>query len=427
VRTEELRARTIEESLRAIAEGFRRNADGYASLVAAEIIPHMPDLGVDGERQIKRSAMANIEILAELFDQAGQTADVRPLDVPPPPPQTLNYLRMLVHRSLDVDSLVRGYRIGHAALSRCCSREAFAAIEDRELLPPVLERCSDILFRFIDASTQHVSDEFHVERYAYTRWPVARRVQTVLGLLSGEQDPRTDDLSTALGYEIGRWHLGLVVKVEKDTKGTGGRDVTAGPRVEVIAMRLSRVIASGERPLVLPMGNDVAWAWVGGDHDFDTEATAELQEIVRANGATVGIGESGQGRAGFRETNAQARDALDVGLLTGASLTRYRVSGVVGVLMAEPERARRLMRYHLGGLNSDSSSAARLRETLSVLLVANLNQREAARRIGAHPHTIAYRLQQIEEAVGGDVSERAHALHAALLIREALGHRGSMG
>lgn len=424
--THEPPARTVAEGLEAVAAGFRRNADRYASEVTAEILPDMPDLlGVDGERQIRRSALANVEILAGLFDQAAGTPDLRPLDVPPPPSQTLSYLRMMVHRSLDIDSLLSGYRLGHAALCRCCNREAFAAVDDQELLPAVLERCTEILFRFIDASMHHVSEEFHVERYAYTRWPVARKVQTVLGLLGGDEEPPTSDQVTTLGYELGRRHRGLVVNAEKDTPGAAGPDEPAGPRVEVIALRLCRAIAPGERPLVLPMGDDVAWAWIGGDHDDDPSARAEVQEIVRANGATVGIGEPGEGVGGFRETHAQAQDAIEVGLLTGASLTRYADAGLVGVLMAEPERAERLMRHRLGGLNVDSSSAARLRETLDVLLAANLNQREAARRIGAHPHTIAYRLQRIEEAVGGAVSEHANALHAALVIREVLGHRGA--
>ncbi|MBB6375584.1 DNA-binding PucR family transcriptional regulator [Pseudonocardia eucalypti] len=94
---------------------------------------------------------------------------------------------------------------------------------------------------------------------------------------------------------------------------------------------------------------------------------------------------------------------------------------VVAELTAHPGRALRMKRWHLGGLDADTPTAGRLRDTLRVLLEVHLNQREAARQLGVHPHTIAYRLRQIEAQLGYPVSERAAALHAALLVRDVLG------
>lgn len=410
----------IEDGLAAIAEGLRENAEAHARVMAAEIEPYMPDLGAEGRHQIFLSCMANVDVFAELLDRPSRVRrSDGPADLPPPPPQTIRYMRMLVHRALDVDSLIRGYRVGQAALWRCCQREGFARIEPESAVPEVLEHCSDLLFRYIDNATEHVGEEFEVERHAYMRWPVARKVEAVLTLLEAGGEAPPADLSAALGYELGRRHLGLVLKAASEREGEGEN---SRPRAEVLAMRVCRIIAPGVRPLVLPMGNDVVWAWVGGEREY-TFATAEVDEIVTENEAIVAFGEPADGLAGFRETHAQAQDAMELSLATGRPVSHYRETALTSLLMADPERAARLMRHRLGELNAETASAARLRETLGVLLATNLNQREAARRIGAHPHTISYRLQQVEKAIGGSVASCAQELHAALLIRGALADR----
>lgn len=403
---------SIEEGLSTIGAGLRRNAAAHAEFMTGHITPVMPDLGEEGRTQIFRSCLANIDVVAELLDRPPAMAVA---DLPPPPPQTLSYMRMLVHRALDIESLVRGYRVGHAALWRCCLREAFAGIECPEDTPGVLERCSDIVFAYIDAATQFVAEEFEVERHAHMRWPVARKVEAVVAVLEGQYAAPAGELSAALGYEVDRAHSGFVLHAPlADEQGRSAR-----PRPEVLAVRLCRLIAPGIRPLVLPVGDDLVWMWVGGTPASSLDCE-EIERTIEEHEAFVGVGEIGAGLDGFRTTHAEARDALDVARVTGRRVARYRDVALVSVLKADPERARRLVEHELGDLDAENPAAERLRDTLRTLLASNLNQREAARRLDAHPHTIAYRLSRLEKILGHPVADRAHELHAALLLRDLL-------
>jgi DNA-binding PucR family transcriptional regulator len=128
----------------------------------------------------------------------------------------------------------------------------------------------------------------------------------------------------------------------------------------------------------------------------------------------------GDGLTGFRETHEQAQEALDTALRIGRPLARYGSVALISVLSSHPERARRMMRWYLGPLAGDTPANDRLRETLRMLLDTHLNQREAARRMGVHAHTVGYRLQRIEELLGCPVTERAIELHAALAIYDTL-------
>jgi len=420
---------TVEDGLAAIAAGLADDESGNARVLADDIVPLMPDLGAEGEHQILLSCQANIRVVVQLLRRSsapgpGSAGDDGPTP-PPPPPETLRYMDMLVHRSLDVESLLDGYRVGHAALWRCCARIAFERIEDPGLLRPVLEATSEIVFRFINAALRRLREEYRTSRLAHLRWPTARKIAAIHDLLQLRTDPNPAELSMVLGYEVSRRHVGLVVRVEDDPDGS---EATAA----VVAERIAALSPASGRPLVLPTGGNGAWMWLGGEplgspvggpgdrpgDALDALVTA-VTRVGTKLGATVGIGEPAEGLAGFRETHEQAQEALDTALRIGRPVARYGSVALISVLSSHPDRARRMMRWYLGPL-ADAPAHDRLRETLRVLLDTHLNQREAARRMGVHAHTVGYRLQRIEDLLGRPVADRAVELSAALAIHDAL-------
>ncbi|HTK63049.1 MAG TPA: helix-turn-helix domain-containing protein [Pseudonocardia sp.] len=411
-------ARSIEEGLRAIADGLIQDEDEHAQALTDEIVPVMPDLGTNGERQIFLSCRANIRVVAGLLSQASErTRTTNTSGGSAPPPETLRYLGMLVHRSLDVESLLEGYRIGHAELWRRCTRVAFERVTEPTLLPAVLEEASEIVFRYINGAQRYLREEYAVERLAHLRWPTARKLDAVQELLQGGPAPHPAGLTELLGYDVSRRHLGFVVRVE-----TGPEDPhAAAPAAMVAAERIGHFVPESGRPLTLPAGGDVTWMWLSPTTTLGAARRQTIAQLARAAKATVGIGEPGEGVEGFRDTHEQALEALDFALRTGEPTARYGEIALPSVLCARTDRAQRMKRWHLGALDADTPLAGRLRDTLRVLLQVHLNQREAARQLGLHPHTIAYRLQQIEAQLGHPVAERAADLHAALIIREVLG------
>lgn len=153
----------------------------------------------------------------------------------------MRYLGMLVHRSLDVESLLDGYRIGHAALWRRCARTAFERVTDQALLQPVLEQASVIVFRFINTALRRLREEYEIERLAQVRWLTARKLAAIHELLQPGEEPVAAELTKVLGYDVSRRHIGFVVHV----RTAANQPHDAGPATTVVAERLP---SSSPRP-----------------------------------------------------------------------------------------------------------------------------------------------------------------------------------
>jgi DNA-binding PucR family transcriptional regulator len=362
-------------------------------------------MGPEGQRQIEQSARAHVRLIAGLYEQArSPRAEPTQPAMPPPPPETMVYVRMIVQRSLDIDAMLHGYRLGHAALWRCCAREAMARVNDRNLLSTVLDQASDILFIYMNGAMRFVSEEFEVERQAYLRWPVARKMQIVVELLESPTTENLVVLSRTLGYDLTRSHRGIVVQT-KDEKLT---------KPDVLAARIARALDPIAKPLILPVSDRTAWAWLEGSIDLDM-----IDRAVAHSGTSVGVGEPEAGIWGFRETHKQAVDAIEASLLLGSSVARYRDIALQSVLTGDLDRARRMVRHTLRTLAGDerSESTDRLLMTLEMLLECGYNRRETARRLGVHVHTVVNRIARIEQILGEPITQRAALLSAALYIR----------
>jgi hypothetical protein len=402
----------VEQGLAAVAAGLTDDEMAHARALTENIVPVMPDLGPEGERQILLSCQANIRVIAQLLQQpTGASPSTLNNAAPPPPPaETMRYLDMLMSRSLDVESLLDGYRVGHAALWRCCARVAFERIADPGLLRLVLEEASEIVFGFINAALRRVREQYQTERLSHLRWPAARKLAAIHDLLQLATNPDPAELTGVLGYDVARVHLGFIVRSEANTNGNSPA---------AVAERIAGLFTESGRALVLPSSDAGAWMWLTCS-GLDDARQQSIRQLVAQADATVGIGELARGVAGFRETHQQAQEALDTALRIDQPLARYGDVALISALTAHPDRAMRMMRWWLGSLAEDNPAAERLRETLRVLLETNLNQRETARRMHIHPHTVSYRLKRSEELLARPLADHALELRAALLIHETL-------
>lgn len=402
---------TVSEGVRNVAEGLLDEEAAITESLARAVCECMPDLGSEAEDQIVASARANIRALAQLLSYPEREARGHA-----PPPETIAYMHMLVYRGLDIDVMARGYRVAHANLWRHCARVASTRIEDLDLRPLVLERASDLLYSYTNACVDAVAEQFQAARRAHVRWPIARRMEAVVGVLDGKEVEEAE-LSTLLNYEIAGAHLGLVVSTRA---GDTAEDEDASASATAAALRIGKLLQPNGALLTLPAGCDTAWLWIAAGPTLPDCPAEQIVAAAQAAGATVGIGEPGADLAGFRETHLQAREAADCARALRRTIARYEEIALTSALFGDQARAMRLMHHALGELVADDPKAERLRETVRTFLDSGLSIRATARQLGTHHHTVNYRLRQAEELLGREVVTHAAVIGAGLLIHDLI-------
>ena len=80
------------------------------------------------------------------------------------------------------------------------------------------------------------------------------------------------------------------------------------------------------------------------------------------------------------------------------------------------EEARRFVHSEIGPLMEDSDASRRLAATLEIFLHEESSFVRAARRLGIHENTVAYRVRRAEELLGRKACERQLELRTALRL-----------
>jgi hypothetical protein len=297
-----------------------------------------------------------------------------------------------------VSSLSWGFRASHQRQWE----QWFELVESHEQDPgrrrEMLARGSAFFFAYTDRMVQMVTEEYARERERLLRSTEQRRFHLVRELLDG-----TPVDSASLGYDLGAWHLGIVVW-----------GPAAGEAVQALAAAL------GRRLLLVGVVEDTYWAWI---HFLDTPGPADVDGAARLlpkGRARLAFGGAHQGPTGFRQTHREARDAHRVALGSDGEVTRYEEVALVVLAARDEEAARAFLACELRGLEGSDVRTWRLRQTLATYLACGLNAAATAHRLGVHEQTVTNRLRAIEERTGRVVLERHAELATALRLRGLL-------
>jgi GGDEF-like domain/PucR C-terminal helix-turn-helix domain len=278
----------------------------------------------------------------------------------------------------------------------------FELVESREQDPgrrrQMLERGSAFFFAYADRMLQMVTAEYTRERERLLRSTEQRRFHLVRELLDG-----TPVDSASLGYDLGPWHVGLVVW-----------GPAAGEAVHALAGAL------GRRLLLVGVVEDTYWAWISfrdapGRADVDRAA-----RLIPEAEARLAVGGAHRGPQGFRRTHREARDAHRVALSRDGEVTRYEEVALVVLAARDEDGARAFLASELRGLEGSDVRTRRLRQTLATYLACGLNAAATAHRLSVHEQTVTNRLRAIEERTGRAVLDRHAELATALGLRALL-------
>ena len=361
-RSRSVNEQEITEAVQEVAEGFAAELEALADRLTEHLFREIPALGEDPDPAF----VAEVErtVIASLRGWLGTVRHGLPIAEVAPAAEVLNVVQTWVLRGAPLPTLLRAFHVGHGFLVR----EVVVGIPEEErrpeLLGAVLQRLLTLSFAYIDALTAHVVDVYTSERARLLRGADAVRAEAARKLLSGEQVD-VDAVSRELGYELRRWHVGMVLWGDP-------ADESEDPlsRLEAAAAEIATALGSG-RPLLVPAGRGLIWGWSGSASPPPAETLSELRGRRLGDRISAALGEPGEGAEGFSRSHADAlearRVALDAGRRSGA-ITLYGDVELLSLLAADPERARRFMRAELGALSDGDDATERLRTTLRVYL-----------------------------------------------------------
>ena len=331
-----------------------------------------------------------------------------------PPEGALEFFRAMISRGADITSILRAYRIGHAELWNQWMKVVSEQIETLEDLPEIMTVSAAHMFSYIDSVCERLVAEYEPERRRLQTSAAALRVATAQAIVSGEDiDP--DLASRRLNYRLSRHHLGLVLwpaSRRMEAEGTEG--------LERAVFALADELGT-EGPLLVPASRGCMWAWLGAAD------ARRLMPVIAAKppppGVAMAAGTLGYGVDGFRESHRQATEARRVSLLRDRPPTgvlHYRAVSLIAALCADLAAAQQFLLAELGELNAPDESSRRLRATLRTFLEVGSSHARAARVLGIHQKTVAYRVRRAEQLLGYHITDRRAPLEAALLLSSFL-------
>ena len=251
---------TAQRVLAAVAGDLRDGLGTLAARVDAAVLTAFPALGTQPDLRLalERSTEANLaDVLAMLGDPE------LPLDTGVPP-DALSLAGMLVRRGVDPGDLVHAYLVAQNEFWRAWMEELAARVPAGPPLTAALERSSDRVFTRADFLVAELMRQVDRERVRWMGGALARRTQVVQELLAGDvTDPA--DASRALGYDLDRWVLAVVLWERGDPVAHDGLEARATAIAEA---------AGAGRALTLAPTHATLWAWIGTPGEPDVGAIA---------------------------------------------------------------------------------------------------------------------------------------------------------
>ncbi|MFE6359586.1 PucR family transcriptional regulator [Streptomyces sp. NPDC057806] len=374
--------------------------------MAAHIVRQVPEHGTPGAYPPFRRAV-EATVLTALRGLATEPEPTEALVAP----EAVAGNAELARRNIPLDRVLRGVRLGHAAL-HARLMEALDK-EPEEIRARETHRISKLLFVYADVQASRLAGEYVAERDRWRRSTEAARRRTVDELLAGRPAGGAVAART-LGYELARHHVAFIL--------TSGSQDTPDGELRQLAAELCRA-AGAESLLAVTAGATELWAWACWPAEPAREALARLPALVpERRPLRAALGPVGYGAEGFRRSHRGAREAARVARLGRTGwLCDYADISTAALLTADAEHARWFAARVLGALGADDPRVRELRETLRVYLAEGRSPQGAAERLFVARNTVTYRVRRAMELLGRPLEQDALELRMALEVARLLG------
>lgn len=325
-------------------------------------------------------------------------------------PEVLAGPMEVVARGIGIEHMLRSIHLAHSTAVGLLLEAAERLVPEAQRFTE-MRRINEVLFGIVDVLTTHMAAEYTRAHEEWAAGSVALRAQIVEDLLAGNHVP-TDRAVRVLGYDLNRWHLGIII--------WSGPAASVEPAVLKTVAAETLAAAGCASTLVHPIGAQRVWAW-GSRTTTPPEAVPPAAPTPP--GVRIAIGTAGSGIDGFRETHRRAREVARLGSMStrpGCAF-RYEDLDIVAMLSADLSAAREFVARELGGLAGNAEAVATVRHTLKCYLDRDRSLAGASADLQVARNTVAYRVQRAEQLRGRPATVRRLQLHAALTLVEELG------
>ena len=391
-----------DDDLRRIADVLRARVPELVERIQRRQRAEVPQYYVGDDPSMAAVEIAAIaDSLNDILDGLAGSLEA-PRQVPNGP---LWEARMAAQAGIDLNDLIRTYRVGQAVTWDCLMEVVTALVRDAQERYDVLRRAAAYHFDWNDSVVAGVIEAYQQEyKSFYFKAGDRKRRAVVRDILSG----LTVDTSS-LGYSFQGVHLGIVAW---------------GDSSEAAVQQIGTLIG-GEQVSITGTGGTVL-SWV--HHDQLPRRLVRLDaRFTPPEGSFVAIGDLAAGVDGFRLTYRQAWQAYRVGRIIAAPFTRYKDVALDALALRDRQSARDFVQYMLGRLDPHDSRSQILIETLEAYFACGHNGALTSQRLAVHERTVAYRLKSIEQRLGVPVTSRRVELSTAIRLDRILSGGDALG
>ncbi len=384
---------------------FLARLDEVVERSAVAIWDAVPSYGRSGDlllEDVRDSVRGNVETLARVLSDSRHVGR-----------EELEAIERVGARraeaSIPLDDVLHAYR----TVSRVCWD--MLADECRSSEGDPLEatiELAEAVLRYTDQISTAVAEAYSRAQRAIVREQEGARREFLADLLYGSDASPEDILARAhsFGYDLSLSYVALV--------GNGpGKDT----RKEAIVSSAASNAASGTTgdPIVLQKGEQTI-ALLPSDPFTDGGLAGEKLAGELGSGWRFGLGGPELGLEGIRRAYLEAREALEIGLDLDLLGPVYRFDDLIlyHFLRIDPGLIGRFVEQMLGPLIAyDERRKGELVKTIEAFFDADGSVKMAGSKLFAHPHTVTYRLKQIEKLTGWSLREPEDKLRMQLALR----------
>ena len=311
--------------------------------------------------------------------------------------------------SIPLDDVLHAYR----TVSRVCwdvlADECRAS--DKDVLEATIGLAEAVL-RYTDQLSTAVAEAYARAQRAIVREQEGARREFLADLLYGTESSPEEVLQKAhtFGYDLSLSYIALV--------GCGpGPDAAKEAAVTSAVSRVADLATAD--PIVIQKG-DLTIALLPAEPQADLSVVPEKVVVELGGGWEFGMGGPEPGLEGIRRSYLEAREALEIGLALELEGSIYRFDDLLlyHFLKLEQVLVERFVDQMLGPLVAyDERRKGELLKTLEAYFAADGSVKIAGEMLFAHPHTVTYRLKQIERLTGWSLRNPEDKLRLQLALR----------